>query len=219
MAARRPSARVAARRAGGGEVERRAAGWTPATGTTEATMPMIRKKINYTGLAPLLSHDATVCDSGRRLPCDATAQFFRPLDDAHSMRNATVFVVEAHDVVFAQVIPALHFDHYQRLVARIFQPVACLDRDEGRLVDQKRINAIAVGDARFPADDHPVFTAPVVKLQRQGGARPDLDTLDLEAGPFLQHRIRAPWAGDGAVRPVGVVAASLELADDFAHAL
>src|SRR5689334_2000722 len=141
MAARRPSARVAARRAGGGEVERRAAGWTPATGTTEATMPMIRKKINYTGLAPLLSHDATACDSGRRLPCDATAQFFRPLDDAHSMRNATVFVVEAHDVVFAQVIPALHFDHYQRLVARIFQPVACLDRDEGRLVDQKRINA------------------------------------------------------------------------------
>src|SRR6185437_16946177 len=53
----------------------------------------------------------------------------------------------------------------------------------------------------------------------EGGARPDLDTLDLEAGPFLQHRIRAPWPGDGAVRSVGVVAASLELTDDFAHAL
>ena len=38
-------------------------------------MPMIRKKINYTGLAPLLSRDAAARDSGRRLSCDATVVF------------------------------------------------------------------------------------------------------------------------------------------------
>ena len=36
------------------------------------------------------------------------------------MCDAAVLVVEAHDVVFAQVISALHFDHDQHRVAGIF---------------------------------------------------------------------------------------------------
>ena len=59
----------------------------------------------------------------------------------------------------------------------------------------------------------------MMQLQRQRGAGLHLDALDLEAGRFLQHRVRAPGPRDRLVQPVGLVAARLQLADDVLHAL
>ena len=60
---------------------------------------------------------------------------------------ATVTIVKAHDVVLAEVVPALHFDHQQRSGARIFEAVTRSDRNESRLVDAHGVDAIAIGDA------------------------------------------------------------------------
>ena len=73
---------------------------------------------------------------------------------------------------------------------------------------------LAAGDVGDAADDDPVLAAPVVELQRQRGAGLHLDALDLEAGAFLQHRVRAPGTRHRPVQPVGLVAARLQLADD-----
>ena len=41
-----------------------------------------------------------------------------------------VFVVKAHDVVFLDVVPGLHFDNHQRFASRIDQPVTVAGWDE-----------------------------------------------------------------------------------------
>src|SRR5207302_1670674 len=61
-------------------------------------------------------------------------------------RLAAVSIVEAHDVVLANVLAALDLDQEQRLRARIFQPVPVSDWNESRLVDANGVDAIAVGD-------------------------------------------------------------------------
>ena len=87
-------------------------------------------------------------------------------------------------------------------------------RDERRLVGAHRVAPLAAGHVGDAADDDPVLAAPVVELQRQRGAGLHLDALDLEAGAFLQHRVRAPGTGHRPVQPVRLVAARLQLADD-----
>ena len=47
---------------------------------------------------------------------------------------AAVTVLEADDVVFAEIAAGLHFDQLQRLAADILQPVLGAQRDEGRFI-------------------------------------------------------------------------------------
>src|SRR5260370_41652163 len=80
--------------------------------------------------------------------------------------HAAILVIEAHDVVFADVITALNLDHHQGIRAGIFQAVPRFQRDKSRFIDLYRINALAVGDARRAADHHPMLAAMSVHLQR-----------------------------------------------------
>ena len=51
-----------------------------------------------------------------------------------SGRHAPVLVVEADDVVLAEVVAALDLDHHQRVACRILQPMLRLDRNVRRAV-------------------------------------------------------------------------------------
>ena len=53
-------------------------------------------------------------------------------------RDSPVLVVEAHDVVLAEVVAALHFEHRQQAGAAIRESMLRADGNIGRLVDRER---------------------------------------------------------------------------------
>src|SRR5450830_210955 len=128
--------------------------------------------------------------------------------------NPSINVGETHDVVFAEVLAALYFDHHQVDHPRVDQPVLFARLDKGRLIGVEHELVVAVGDLRHAADHDPVFAAMVVHLQRQRSVGLDHDALDLEALAFLEHGVGAPWTGYGAVQAIGVVALALEFLGD-----
>src|SRR5471030_3204104 len=154
--------------------------------------------------------------SGRK---KTEAPGFRFDYSAAAASGALVDVLEAHDVVLAQVAAGLHFDQVQRHLAGIFQPVVHADRDIGRLVFRQQLDALAAGDAGRAADHHPVLGAVVVHLQRQLAARIDGDALDLEALADVDALVAAPRTVDlGVVQMLGAVL-RLQVFDDLLDAL
>src|SRR3984893_12782271 len=78
---------------------------------------------------------------------------------------ASVTVLEAHDVVLAQVRAGLHLDDFQRHRARVLDAVLDAHRDVGRLVLFEKEDLVAASDARGAGHHHPVLGA--VMMQRQ----------------------------------------------------
>src|SRR3569833_3314642 len=102
-------------------------------------------------------------------------------DRAISGRKA-IRILEADDVVLAEVGAGLHLDDLERQLARIREAVRLAERDVGALVLGQDHLAVAAGDLRGALHDDPVLGAMVVHLQAQRGTRVDQDALDLEAG-------------------------------------
>src|SRR5215472_11899590 len=103
-----------------------------------------------------------------------------------------VMVLEADDVVLAEIGTRLHFDHMQRDFAGVFQPVRGTERDIGRLVFGEDDLFLAAADLGGALHDHPVLGAVMVHLQGQLAARLDQDVLDLDAVAGMHRLIRAP---------------------------
>src|SRR5207253_10001619 len=92
-------------------------------------------------------------------------------------RAAAVGIVDAHDVVLAQVAAGLDLDDFQRELSRVFQAMQHAERNEGGLVLAEQELLLAARDQRRAADHHPVLGAVVMQLQRQARARRDHDAL------------------------------------------
>lgn len=120
-------------------------------------------------------------------------------------------VREADDVVFAQVLAALDFDHHEVDDAGVVQAVLVPGRDVGGLVGVQHGFFVAVLHNGGAADHDPVFAAVVVHLQAELGLGLDFDALDLEAAALAQNGVAAPGALHGAVQFVAVVACGFEL--------
>ena len=76
-----------------------------------------------------------------------------------------VHVLEAHDVVLAQISARLHFDDFQRQRARVFQAMLHADGNLSRLIlgEQKSLSAARhLGRA---AHHYPMLGAVVMHLQ------------------------------------------------------
>lgn len=128
--------------------------------------------------------------------------------------SAAVLVVKPDDVVFAQILAALDFDHHEVNDAGVKKPVVVPGRDVGGLVGVQQGFLVTVLHDGSAADHDPVFAAVVVHLQAEAGLGFDFDALDLEAFAFAQNGVGAPGALHGAVQFVAVVALGLELAVD-----
>src|SRR5881296_152511 len=111
----------------------------------------------------------------------------------------SVVVGEPHNVIFADVVAALHLDDVQRHRAGILQTVRRSLRDARALVDVEIEDAFAAGDPRGAGRDDPVLAAPVMVLERQAPAWLDRHALHFVARPLLQHRVAAPGPMDGLV--------------------
>src|SRR4051812_25439303 len=79
--------------------------------------------------------------------------------------GAAIGVLEADDVVLAEVGAGLHLDDLERQLARVREAVRLAERDVGALVLGQDRLAIAAGDFRGALDDDPVLGAVMVHLQ------------------------------------------------------
>src|SRR3990167_4901608 len=107
---------------------------------------------------------------------------------------APVHVLEANDVVLAAVTTGLHFNQFQRLLARVFQAMLAAQRDVGAFVFTQQEYFFAAGDPRRAIHHDPVFGAMVVHMQAECSAWFDNDPLDLEAVAAVDAVVAAPGA-------------------------
>src|ERR1044071_4936416 len=94
-------------------------------------------------------------------------------------RSAPVVVLEPDDIVFTEIRAVLHFDDVQGIPTRIFQPVLRLHRNSRALPDFEVKDLVSPCDAGCPGDDHPMFAALMVQLERKTSAGVDSHPLHL----------------------------------------
>src|SRR5215469_16871268 len=132
---------------------------------------------------------------------------------------ASVTVLEAHDVVLAEIRARLHLDDLEHYGAGVLDTVLHADRDVGGLVLLEEELFLAARDARGARDHHPMLGAVVMHLQRQLRAGLDLEALHLEARSRLDAVVAPPGAEHLAVQRMLVAAALLELRHQLLHVL
>src|SRR5690606_993925 len=103
-------------------------------------------------------------------------------------------VVKALDVVFAEVVTALHLDEDHVLSGTVLQTMFDTLGYVGRLVGDQVTRFLTTGHGGHAAHHYPVLGAMMVQLQRQCTARLHDDALDLEAGIRGQTLVGAPGA-------------------------
>src|SRR5277367_5226867 len=92
-----------------------------------------------------------------------------------------IVVLDAHDVVLAQIAAGLNLDQLELDFSRIFKAMLGTDRNLDRLVLVDDFNLVADRHPRRAADHDPMLGAMMMGLQRQPAALLDYDALDLEA--------------------------------------
>src|SRR5580692_7225452 len=101
-------------------------------------------------------------------------------------------ILEADDVVLAEVAAGLHLDEFERDLARIGEPVNGADRDIGGLVLVQDLLVVADGDFRGAPHHHPMLRAVEMLLQGQGPARSNDEALDLKALAGVDRLVVTP---------------------------
>jgi len=108
-----------------------------------------------------------------------------PVGD-RSRPGPAVVVLEAHDVVLAEVVAVLHLDEHHGAALRVLDAVVGADRDVHGVPRRQVARHPVEGHPRRAAHDEPVLGAPGVALVAEPLAGPDLDALDLERGLVVE---------------------------------
>src|ERR1700730_15999689 len=124
--------------------------------------------LSYTGSSCLLIPRVTGCNRVPAPPASTIPLRLIGLSCAEPSAGrplASVTVLEAHDVVLAEVRTRLHLDDFERHDARVLNAVLDAHRDVGRLVLFEKEDLLAASDARGAGHHYPVLGA--VMMQRQ----------------------------------------------------
>ncbi len=105
-------------------------------------------------------------------------------------------ILQALDVVLADVVSGLHLDDPQGRIARVLKAVNGAQGNKGRLVRAQIEHLVVPGDACRAVDDDPVLGAMVVALQAQSSPRLDDNLLDQKSLPFIQVLVMPPGPVD-----------------------
>lgn len=132
---------------------------------------------------------------------------------------AAVGVIEANDVVFAQVGARLDFDDVQGQFPGVFELVAVAEGDVRGLIFGEQGLCAVNGDFGGAADHHPVLCAVVVHLQREFLARVDHQVFDLEPVAAVHAFVPAPGAVHAPVFEVLGASAGAKLLDQLLDVL
>src|SRR6185436_3871977 len=112
-------------------------------------------------------------DANRSPPPDQ-ARGYASLENALA---ALVVVLDADDVVLAEIAAGLDFDQFELDLAGILQPVHRADRDVDRFVLVHGLDQFVDGHLCRSAHHDPVLGTVVMLLQREPPARLDDDAL------------------------------------------
>src|SRR5271167_1911185 len=111
---------------------------------------------------------------------------------ATTSQVAVVDVIDADDIVLAEVAAGLHLDQLEIDLARIGQPVFATNGQIDRLVLVRELDFAIDRHFGRAAHHNPVFGAVIVLLQRQASAGPDYYALDLVAPSLIDALVIAP---------------------------
>src|SRR5436190_9248304 len=106
--------------------------------------------------------------------------------------NSAEVVLQAYDVVFAEVVAELHFNKNQQLVSRIFYAVRRTDCDVDRFACFHFDVAIAERNLRRSLHLDPMLRALRVLLIAESFAGQHFNPFDFEVVAFVEHRECAP---------------------------
>src|SRR5215831_5093010 len=126
---------------------------------------------------------------------------------------ASVDVVEAHDVVLAEIATDLHLDQFERDLAGIGEPMNAADRDIDGFVFVHAAHVIAERDLGRSLDHDPMLGAMEVLLQRELASRLHDDAFHSVARGNIHILVIAPWAIDATVLDRRAMVVRLELLD------
>src|SRR5438876_8710102 len=132
---------------------------------------------------------------------------------------ASVAILEAHDIILAEIGARLHFDDLERHGTGVLDAVLHAHRDIGRLVLLEEKDFVSAGHARGAGDDHPVLGPVMMQLQGERGAGVDVETLHLEARPALEAVVAPPGAEHLAVERVLGALELLQSCHELLHVL
>src|SRR5690606_883704 len=136
-----------------------------------------------------------------------------------SAGGPAVGVVEADDVVLAEVGTALHLDDVQLHLAGVLQAVDDPEGNIGGLVLGEQQFLVAAGHQGGAAHHDPVLGAVVVLLQGQALPGLDHDALHLEALAAVDGGVVAPGAEPLAVYPGAFAALAFQVVDHLLDVL
>src|SRR5579885_2876548 len=114
--------------------------------------------------------------------------------------GAAVAVLEADDVVLAEIRARLHLDQHQRDASRVLDLVDAAERQVGALILADEKLPVVPRHQRAAVDDDPVLGAMEMLLQAELGAGVDDDALDLEPAALGQRLVIAPRPAHAVVR-------------------
>ena len=104
------------------------------------------------------------------------------------MSGSTVIVLDSHNVVFSEIIPALDFNKNQNLVARILNPMRRLYGNIDSVAGSKKDVMIVQDYFGAAGDGHPVFRPTEMFLIAQAFSGQHFDTFDFISGAFVENR-------------------------------
>jgi len=109
-----------------------------------------------------------------------------------SVIHAAVIVVQAHDVILAEVVTGLNFDEYEALGPGVLDAMSGTERNVNCFSPTDFMLDRVEGDRRPSGKDIPVFGATLVLLVTKAVPRRYLDPLDLVLRRIFKHDVAAP---------------------------
>ena len=110
------------------------------------------------------------------------------------LASSAKVVLQTHDVVFTEIIAALHFDEDEQFVARILDAMRRTDGDVDSLARLYFDVAIIERDLRSALDNDPMLGALGVLLVAETLAGQHFNPFDFEIVTFIKHRETSPGA-------------------------
>src|SRR5579885_1785998 len=120
------------------------------------------------------------------------SQFWAPAQRS----GARIDILEAHDVVFAQIIATLYFDDFNGLFGHVLEAMLRAQWNEYGFILAQVENIFSARDAGGSEHHYPVLGATMMHLQRQACSGVDTDAFDLKTRTALDGVIPAPRAVD-----------------------
>lgn len=111
------------------------------------------------------------------------------------MSFAPIIVLQALDVVFAEVGAVLYLYEHQHVFARVRDAVRGAGRHIQGIAGLQGDDVFVAGGGAGPGNDEPVLRPMTVTLEAESRSGQHLDTLDLVGVGIFEDLVAAPRAG------------------------